>query len=357
VARPAPARAAAFFSRPPPTPAPYAPPPTPAPPQIKIPIYYLFLGFAVAGAGGVAILFTLRNAEPLAEGGGAAVPEERAGLLQGEEGGGSLQAGGARKESDEGGSARKGEVTLWETLRLLGSSRTMVCLVPAILYNGCSLGFAQGTFTTVFAQARDGAGAVTYAGLLPSAYVGYYGATFYLANSAASFLWGKVVGRVGRLALFRLAAALQAAWLALLSAVCWGWLAPAYNGAAAYALVFGSAVLFAVCDSVLESQLPAMVQSPSLFPVERDRDAANSNLRMWQSLGFCLQFGLGSGLAGQGILGSAKYQALVLAPLLLAGFGGIFYCDAAVQRIDGGAKAAEGVFFIKAAAINKAAAE
>jgi hypothetical protein len=306
-------------------------------------VYYLFLGFAVAGSGGVAVLFTLRDAAPLSGGGGAPVSEDRAGLLAGEdpreEAGGSLQ----KVSDDEGdapaGASPKGDVTLWETLSLLGNSRTMVCLIPAILYNGCSLGFAQGAFTTVFAQATKD-GAVTYQGLLPSQFVGYYGATFYLVNSAASFLWGKVVGRVGRLALFRFAAVAQAAWLALLAGVCWGWWAPAFGSGGAYALVFGSAVLFAACDSVLESQLPAMVQSPSLFPVERDRDAANSNLRMWQSLGYCLQFGLGSGLSGLGILGSAKYQALVLAPLLLAGFGGVFYCDAAVQRIDGGGKRA-----------------
>ncbi len=303
-------------------------------------MYYLFLGFAVAASGGLAVIFTLRNvAAVTGGGGGTGVPEERAGLLQDEEPG-SLQ----KVSDDEGETAAsaKGDITLWETLTLLRTSRTMVCLVPAILYNGCSLGFAQGAFTTVFARAKDG----SYDGLLPASYVGYYGATFYLANSAASFLWGKVVGRVGRLALFRLAALLQAGWLALLSVVCWGWWAPAYNSVNAYVLVFGSAVLFAVCDSVLESQLPAMVQSPSLFPVERDRDAANSNLRMWQSLGFCLQFGLGSGLSTYGILGSAKYQAAVLVPLLLAGFFGVFYCDAAVQRIDGGAKA-DGVFLVK----------
>lgn len=50
----------------------------------------------------------------------------------------------------------------------------------------------------------------------------------------------------------------------------------------AFAVVFGLATVFALGDSVLESQIPALVQSPTFFPAERDRDAANSNLRMWQ---------------------------------------------------------------------------
>ena len=61
----------------------------------------------------------------------------------------------------------------------------------------------------------------------------------------------------------------------------------------AFAAVFGMAAVFALGDSVLESQIPALVQSPTFFPEERDRDAANSNLRMWQSLGFTAQFALG----------------------------------------------------------------
>ena len=43
----------------------------------------------------------------------------------------------------------------------------------------------------------------------------------------------------------------------------------------AFATVFGLAVVFALGDSVLESQVPALVQSPTFFPEERDRDAAN----------------------------------------------------------------------------------
>ena len=37
----------------------------------------------------------------------------------------------------------------------------------------------------------------------------------------------------------------------------------------------------------------ALLQSPSFFVRERDRDAANANLRMWMALGFSLQFALG----------------------------------------------------------------
>jgi hypothetical protein len=65
---------------------------------------------------------------------------------------------------------------------------------------------------------------------------------------------------------------------------------------------------------------------------ERDRDAANANLRMWMALGFSLQFALG----GAGL--SPLLQALVLLPLALAGYGGLWACDALVARLEGSDK-------------------
>ena len=48
-----------------------------------------------------------------------------------------------------------------------------------------------------------------------------------------------------------------------------------HQSAGAYFTVFGLSAVFAIGDSVLESQIPALVQSPTFFPEERDRDAAN----------------------------------------------------------------------------------
>jgi hypothetical protein len=187
-----------------------------------------------------------------------------------------------------------------------------------------------------------------YAGLLSQAsFVGYYGATFYLANSVFSLAWGKyVVPALGRRRVFQLTGLLMALWLAGVTVVCAGGLAPGWpsdgytrptsarDSTVALATVFSAAIAFALADSVLESQVPAILQSPSFFPVERERDAANSNLKLWQSLGFALQFILGVALGGQGLARSVQLQAYILVPLLLAAFGGLTYCDSFVAAFD-----------------------
>jgi hypothetical protein len=104
--------------------------------------------------------------------------------------------------------------------------------------------------------------------------------------------------------------------------------------------VFGLAGVFALGDSVLESQIPALVQSPTFFPEERDRDAANSNLRMWQSLGFTAQFALGIIRPKDVFL-----QAVILAPTLVLSLGCVWALNRYVRPIDtvgGGSPAAGG---------------
>ena len=49
-------------------------------------------------------------------------------------------------------------------------------------------------------------------------------------------------------------------------------------------------------------QIPSIVQSPAFFPAERDRDAAVSNVRTWQSLGFTAQFIVGLSAPGNNFL-------------------------------------------------------
>ena len=292
------------------------------------------------------MLFFLKDAPPLNKGGAAQLSANAGG----EEPTEGLLAGLEDKGSDDevdGGKAG-GEVTLLDTLHLAYTSRRMQLLIPALLFNGMSLGFAQGAFTTVFTSAADG----SYAGLISrSQFVGYYGATFYLANSIFSFCWGKLVPALGRRRVLQITAVVMGVWLAGVAAVCAGALAPgwprdgytaatpALDSAAAYAVVFGSAALFALTDSVLESQVPGIIQSPTFFPVERERDAANSNLKMWQSLGFAAQFMLGTVFASAGTARSAQYQTYVLAPFYLLAYAGLFWCDAFVQPFDAGSAA------------------
>jgi MFS family permease len=149
--------------------------------------------------------------------------------------------------------------------------------------------------------------------LLPGQYVGFVAAAFYLTASLCSYIYGQVVPVIGRRPLFALTAVTHALFFAgvllltldasVLSAV--GHATPA-----AFALVFGLSVTFAVGDSVLESQLPSLVQSPAFLPLERDRACAVSNVRLWMSLGFAFQFGVGIAVPG-----NIWLQAAILAPV------------------------------------------
>ena len=307
----------------------------------------MFLGFTVAGCLGAAVIFTLKDAPPLRRPNNFSA---NAGEEEDDDSTKSLIAtdGGEKGsyEEEEGGGKKGGGAGLWDTLQLAATSRRMQLLIPAVLFNGASLGFSLGAFTTVFAQGKkDEQGNVSYVGLLPANLVGFYGATFYLTNSFFSYIWGKFLPIMGRRRLFYVSFIAMTLWVVIVTVVCAGGLAPtfsegyvgwtpAWSSPAAYLAVFVSAAVFAVGDSVLESQVPAIVQSPTYFPLERERDAANSNIKMWQSLGFSIQFGLGSGLSGLGILPSAAIQTYVLLGLYILCYACIFYCDRFVAPFD-----------------------
>jgi len=59
-------------------------------------------------------------------------------------------------------------------------------------------------------------------------------------------------------------------------------------------LLFFGAVCFAAGDCVYESQVPAVFQT--LYATDPNSTAAYANYKMWQSLGFALQFGLSSAI-------------------------------------------------------------
>jgi MFS family permease len=302
-------------------------------------IKLMFAGFGAVGLLGVVILFSLKNAPPMAA--GEAGSDKAAGVAAADPAASVNDDDGESGGSGGAGGAAKSGVALTDTLRLIYSSSAMRLLLPAIFYNGASIGFFTGTFPLIYQDPpapKDGS-AVTLA-LLPSAMVGYQAASFYLLNSGFSFAFGKwVVPRFGKRPLFLVTLATKLAFFTLIIALQLGWLHVAHQSAAAYALVFGLAAAFAMGDSVLESQLPAIIQSPSFFPVERERDAANAVLRMLMSLGFCTQFALGVYLecpAGGGAPGCGL-QAAVLLPLMLVALACVAYCDRFVRSIDGGA--------------------
>jgi len=166
--------------------------------------------------------------------------------------------------------------------------------------------------------------------LLPPQMVGYVAATFYIANSLCSYAWGQLVPRFGRRWLF---AGVLATHSVFFTVVLLFVLKPealnlAHASVGAYAVVFLMAIVFALGDSVLESQLPALVQSPAFLPAERDRACAVSNSRLWQSLGFTVQFAIGIVAPG-----NVWLQAAVLVPMMLLSLIALFVLDRCVHPI------------------------
>lgn len=82
-------------------------------------------------------------------------------------------------------------------------------------------------------------------------------------------------------------------------------------------------------DSIWESQLPAILQS--FYGLDRERNAAMANYKMWQSLGWCLQFAIGA------FCSSASYMTMksgILCGLLLLSYIFVVYLDKKVAKLD-----------------------
>jgi len=276
-------------------------------------VTWMFIGFGALGVFGVCVFFSLTDAPPMKSGEG-----------------GSLSAVTDEEESADK-DEKKGGASFYDTLQLIGTSRAMQLLLPVIFYCGASLGFFNATFPLMYQDPSVS----DQSGLLPSSYVGYQAATFYLFNSFFSFAWGKAVTGWGRRPLFLVTLITSAVFFGALLLKSMGILKIDHQSPGAYILVFGLAISFAAGDSVLESQIPAIIQSPSFFPVERDRDAANSVLRMMQSLGYCAYFGLSIGLQGAPNNGNTL-QIVLLLSLMFVALGCVWACDAYVRSVDGG---------------------
>jgi MFS family permease len=293
----------------------------------------VFLSFGVVAALGSAVFLLLRPAPPLSEdalaAGGALEEKETllwsslppAGEVDALEGGRSINSAEAAESPTAAAPAETG-VSLYDTLRLLSASRPMQLMIPIILYNGMSLSFMFGDYAGFFASQTDKAHM-----LLDKSMVGYVLACFYVVNSVASYGFGRIASVVGRSWLMALAAATHVLFWALLGVFMYAVeLKP--DAGATYAAVFLLAALFAVGDSVWESQAPAVLQSPSFFPDELDRDAAMSNLKMWQSLGFAIEFALGF------LISSYWIKLIILGCLQLLAALSLFLLHRSVRSLD-----------------------
>lgn len=159
-------------------------------------VNYLFLGLGIFGCLGVAVLLTVQSV-PSGSASGPADDSESA-LTAND------HASTSDKSSDDGaggagGEASKPDISLIETLKLVGTSRAMQLLIPVIFYNGASLGFHLANFPLLYQDVADANGDVTTPRLLGKSLVGYVAATFYLVNSAASYAGGLFATRYGAL--------------------------------------------------------------------------------------------------------------------------------------------------------------
>jgi len=213
-----------------------------------------------------------------------------------------------------------------QTLLLAVTDPRMGLLLPNIVYNGMTLGFFFGDFGSFYTA--NG----TSRNLLASTNVGYVTASFYLVNAITSWFLGSIAAVVGRRGTVYIAILSHGLFFALLL----GLLSmedPSEGSWQAWAQAIGPAVLFALGDAVWESQVPATLQSSHYLPRESDREAAMGNLKMWQSIGFAIQMGIGIGTTSLGSLG-LWIKILVLLGLHVLQSTCLVIADLRVQRFD-----------------------
>jgi hypothetical protein len=264
---------------------------------------YLFLGLGIAATCGVFVFTLLPQQPPMTAeekaleagetvsltgaGPGAAAPEmdmdglRDRGSLNHRGGAGVKDApsgGRAAKRTHSAGSAAEepatGGATLMSTLELMCKRRQMLMMLPLIIYNGLSLGWFFAAYPVFYAPSKGPQ-------LLPSNMVGFVQGTFYLSNTILSLTFGMIASRCGRRPVFYTAAVAAVTFLSLMLYLQSSAALPACEGETcspvSYGVVFFLSFLFAMSDSVFESQVPAVLQSTTFFETEAERDAAQAS--------------------------------------------------------------------------------
>ncbi|XP_053448691.1 protein unc-93 homolog A isoform X2 [Nycticebus coucang] len=157
--------------------------------------------------------------------------------------------------------------TLLSTFRLF-KDRRLRLLVLLPLYSGLQQGFLSGEYTRSY---------VTCA--LGIQFVGYVMICFSAIDSLCSLLYGRLSQYTGRIALYLLGAGTQMS--CAIALLLWR---PHPDHLAVYFVFPG---LWGVADAVWQTQNNALYGV--LF--EKDKEAAFSNYRLWEALGFVIAFG------------------------------------------------------------------
>eukprot|EP00940_MAST-03C_sp_MAST-3C-sp2_P003298 g3298.t1 len=226
---------------------------------------------------------------------------------------------GASKSDFDAVNDEIAEVSWKDTLILACTDRKMTLLIPIIFYNGLSLAFMFGDFTSLIIQQS-----------LSLKNTGFVVATFYFVNAAFTYLAGTIgVKNFGRTPFLAIATVCHVAffvWMLLWSAPdnyeqqcsvddclpggscsgnsCLAPYGPNERHSDKYEfeintpswdiyfrILLGAAV-FGIGDAVWES-FPAGIIQYMYKDSDKDLVAASANLKMWQSLGFAVQFVFG----------------------------------------------------------------
>jgi len=226
-----------------------------------------------------------------------------------------------------GGGASERLPSLLDTGRLALSDPRTGLLIPLLLTNGMTMASFFGDFQTDLTCPVAGA-AVT----------GFVLSTFYGVNALATAFWGRLLARgmLSRRAVYICAALLISSYLVAKLA----WQAPQnYErddkvwrrrqdpSSTDMIMVFALAALFACGDAFFESGPPATLQT---FYASSDKLVpAMANAKLWQSLGFAVQFPIGVALADYPVV-----RSLILLVLLAVSVVSLLILDRRVERLD-----------------------
>ncbi|XP_039604702.1 protein unc-93 homolog A [Polypterus senegalus] len=157
--------------------------------------------------------------------------------------------------------------TLMATFKQMKDKRQLL-LIPITMYSGFEQGFLAGDYTKSYVTCALGID-----------YVGYVMICFAATNSLCSLAFGRLSQYTGRIALFVLAAFTNLA--CIISLLTWK---PHPDE---FPVFFVFPALWGLADAIWQTQTNALYGV--LF--EKHKEAAFSNYRLWESVGFVIAFG------------------------------------------------------------------
>ncbi|XP_072033725.1 protein unc-93 homolog A-like [Amphiura filiformis] len=169
------------------------------------------------------------------------------------------------KPSEENQSSNTMEL-FGATMKLMMDKRLLM-MIPITIYSGLEQAFIQGDYTKSYITCTIGV-----------AWVGYIMICFGVTDALCSFLSGRVEKYTGRIPLFALGALVHVALVIVM--VVWE------PSAGQKPVFFVLAAFWGLGDAIWQTQLNAFYGV--LFPFVQE--AAFSNYRLWESVGFCFAF-------------------------------------------------------------------